>query len=59
LPLTSPIFVFLPDPLPTLIETAPFPRVFQGIFGLSLTRCGKPMMSKPLSTSFSTTTIAV
>ena len=36
----SPIFIFSPSPLPMFIEIAPFPLVFHGILGLSLTSRG-------------------
>ena len=47
-----PILYFSPNPIPILIEIAPLPRVFQGIFGLSLTNRGKPMISNPKSVIF-------
>jgi hypothetical protein len=47
--LISPILVFLPLLFPTLKHIAPFPRVFQGIFGFNLTNLGKPIILKPFS----------
>ena len=37
---------FGPVPFPNLMTSAPFPRVFQGVAGLSLTNLGFPMRSR-------------
>jgi len=55
----SPIFILFPFPFPICIDIAPLPRVFQGIFGLSLTNLGYPIMLKLLSINLLTNKQAV
>ena len=45
----SPILFLYPAPIPILIDIAPLPLVFQGIFGFNLTSLGYPIKSKPSS----------
>ena len=45
-----PILYFLPFPFPICKDIAPFPLVFQGIFGFNLTSLGKPIISRLFST---------